>query len=295
MGLLHGEWLLWIVCLFGTALTSSNPILFVPHTTASPPDRAEKAKWTLTWSDEFDQPDGSLPDPKKWKLEVGGNGWGNHELEYYTNRAANASVQKGHLVVEARREQFRGVDGVQRGYTSARLTTQGLFAQAYGKFAARIRIPEGQGMWPAFWLMGSDFAGNNWPQCGEIDVMENIGKEPSAVHGSMHGPGYSEELDFTSTYKKPGGVKISDDFHEFSIEWEPGSVRFFVDDQQYAAFFPSHLPAGKKWVFDHPFFILLNVAVGGDWPGSPDRSTRFPQRMLVDYVRVYQASPEPKH
>jgi len=293
MDLFHGRWLAWIAYLLGTAL-APHVSLPRPHAAASQPRRTDKTAWTLTWSDEFDQADGSLPDPKKWKLEVGGSGWGNHELEYYTNRALNASVRQGQLVIEARRENFRGRDRVERSFTSARLTTQGLFAQAYGKFAARIRIPSGQGMWPAFWLMGQDFAGSNWPECGEIDVMENIGREPSAVHGSMHGPGYSGKLDFTSTYKKPGGVKISDDFHEFAIEWEPGAVRFFVDDQQYAAFTPSQLPAGKKWVFDHPFFILLNLAVGGDWPGPPDGSTRFPKRMLVDYVRVYQASHGPE-
>ena len=254
---------------------------------------AERTNWILTWSDEFDQPDGSSPDPKKWRLEVGGGGWGNHELEYYTKRSMNASVRHGNLVIVARKEDYRGREGVQRHFTSARLTTRHLFAQAYGKFVARIKIPEGQGMWPAFWLMGEDLAGRNWPQCGEIDVMENIGREPYAVHGSMHGPGYSGRLDFTSTYKKPGGVKISADFRDFAIEWRPGEVRFFVDDEAYARFTPAQLPPGKTWVFDHPFFILLNLAVGGDWPGSPDTTSRFPQKMLVDYVRVYEAAPVP--
>ena len=244
--------------------------------------------WDLVWSDEFDQPDGSLPDPKKWTFDIGGNGWGNHELEYYTNRAANASVRGGKLQITAIRENYKGADNVAWQYTSARLKTQGIFTQAYGKFAARIQIPRGQGMWPAFWMLGDDIEKNDWPTCGEIDIMENIGREPSTVHGSMHGPGYSGDEGFTSIFHFPGGVKFADDFHEYSVEWDPGSSRFFVDDRQYAEFKPSHLPAGKKWVFDHPFFLLLNVAVGGDWPGPPNATTQFPQSMLVDYVRVYK-------
>ena len=248
------------------------------------------AKWDLVWGDEFDAADGSLPDAKKWKHDIGGNGWGNHELEYYTDRASNASVRAGKLDITARREDFTGADRVTRQYTSARLKTQAIFAQAYGKFVARIQIPHGSGMWPAFWMLGDDIDGNGWPVCGEIDIMENIGKEPSTIHGSLHGPGYSGDQDFTSIFHLPGGPKFADDFHEFAAEWEPGVVRFSVDGQPYAAFQPSQLPAGKKWVFDHPFFILLNVAVGGDWPGPPDANTEFPQAMLVDYVRVYKAA-----
>jgi beta-glucanase (GH16 family) len=242
------------------------------------------------WSDEFDEPDGSVPDPKKWTYDIGGNGWGNHELEYYTNRAANASVHNGKLVITAIREDFTGVDHLPRQYTSARLKTQGIFTQAYGKFEARIQIPRGEGMWPAFWLLGEDIEGHGWPACGEIDVMENIGKEPSTVHGSLHGPGYSGDQGFTSIFHVPGGMKFAADFHVYAAEWEPGTVRFSVDAHQYAEFKPSQLPAGKKWVFDHPFFLLLNLAVGGDWPGPPDANTEFPQSMLVDYVSVYKAA-----
>lgn len=250
--------------------------------------------WTLAWSDEFEQPDGSLPDPKKWTYDIGGNGWGNHELEYYTNRPANAAVHAGKLAITALREDYTGADQAVRKYTSARLKTQGIFTQAYGKFEARIQIPRGQGIWPAFWMLGDDIEGHGWPLCGEIDVMENIGKEPSTVHGSLHGPGYSGDQDFTSIFHMPGGTKFADDFHLYSAEWEPGVVRFSVDAQQYAEFKTSQLPTGKKWIFDHPFFILLNVAVGGDWPGPPDVTTQFPQTMSVDYVRVYQPTSNSK-
>jgi len=254
------------------------------------PDFDERATpiWNLVWSDEFDSADASLPDAKKWKFDVGGGGWGNRELEYYTDRAVNASLNNGKLVITAQREEYAGADHVARSYTSARLKTQGLFAQTYGKFAARIRIPRGQGIWPAFWLLGEDVDSRGWPECGEIDVMENIGREPSTNHGSLHGPGYSGDQDFTAIFHFPDGTKLADDFHEFAIEWEPGEVLFYTDRQKYATFHPSQLPPGKKWVFDHPFFILLNVAVGVDWPGPPDGGSEFPQRMLVDWVRVYK-------
>ena len=252
-------------------------------------------RWNLAWSDEFDGPNGSRPDPSRWQFEVAGNGWGNHELEYYTDRPENSRVDQGKLIIEARREDYTGKDGVTRQYTSARLITRSIFSQAYGRFTARIKLPRGQGMWPAFWLLGDDIEKVSWPACGEIDIMENIGKEPASVHGSMHGPGYSGELDFTSTYKLPGGPKFSDDFHVFAIEWEPNVVRFYTDEYLYATFVRVQLPSGKKWVFDHPFFIILNLAVGGDWPGPPDSTTEFPQQMLVDYVRVYTEASETEH
>jgi beta-glucanase (GH16 family) len=256
--------------------------------------QTKATQWSLSWSDEFNGADGSRPDPAKWKSEIGGNGWGNHELEYYTDRPENARVEHGNLVIEARREDYTGKDGVARQYTSARLTTREAFSQAYGRFVARIKLPRGQGMWPAFWMLGDDVEKVHWPDCGEIDIMENIGKEPASVHGSLHGPGYSGKLGFTSTYKLPGGPVFSDNFHEFAIEWEPNVVRFYTDDYLYATFVPAQLPAGEKWVFDHPFFIILNLAVGGSWPGSPDATTQFPQQMLVDYVRAYKKTTEPK-
>jgi beta-glucanase (GH16 family) len=252
--------------------------------------QAGESGWTLVWSDEFNGPDGSRPDPAKWKFDVGGNGWGNEELEYYTNRPENSFIRDGYLVIQAEKESFTGSDHATRDYTSARLTTQGSFAQAYGRFEARIKIPRGQGLWPAFWLLGNNFGKTGWPACGEIDIMENIGREPSSIHGSMHGPGYSGDFGLTSEYKLPRGGQFFDDFHVFAIEWEPKAVHFFVDQELYATFTPARLPAGMHWVFDHPFFIILNVAVGGDWPGPPDSTTVFPQVMLVDYVRVYKRS-----
>jgi beta-glucanase (GH16 family) len=262
---------------------------FVYHSGAKDADsQTNESRWTLVWSDEFNQSDGSRPDPAKWKFEVGPIGSANGELEYYTNRPENSFVRDGNLVIRARKENFTGPDNATGSYTSARITTQGLFEQTYGRFEARIKIPRGQGIWPAFWILGDDFGKVGWPACGEIDIMENIGKEPSTIHGSMHGPGYSGDRDYSSAFKLPGGATFYDDFHVFAIEWEPNVVRFFLDQELYAVFTPSRLPAGMKWVFDHPFFIILNVAVGGVWPGAPDSTTVFPQEMLVDYVRVYK-------
>ncbi|HZQ93828.1 MAG TPA: glycoside hydrolase family 16 protein [Candidatus Sulfotelmatobacter sp.] len=244
--------------------------------------------WTLAWSDEFNGPDGSAVDSSKWVAESGGNGWGNQELEYYTTRAENAVQQQGNLVVKVLQEKFTGSDGVTRDYTSARLKTQGKFSQKYGRFEARIKVPQGQGIWPAFWMLGDDIEKKGWPKCGEIDIMENIGKEPGTVHGTIHGPGYSGEKGPGSPFELAGGRRFADDFHVFAVEWEPKVIRFYVDDSLYATRTPADLPKGAKWVYLHPFFILLNVAVGGGWPGNPDASTMFPQTMLVDYVRVYR-------
>ncbi len=246
----------------------------------------------LVWSDEFDGPSGALVDAGKWVFEVGGNGWGNQELEYYTDRPRNASLNgEGALAVQALRETYAGPDGVTREYTSARLKTQGKFEQAYGRFEARLKVPRGQGLWPAFWMLGNDIGASGWPLCGEIDVMENIGREPSTVHGTIHGPGYSGASGIGAPFILSGGASVADDFHVFAVEWEPAAIRFYVDASLYATRTPADLPAGQRWVFDHPFFLLLNVAVGGSWPGSPDATTVFPQTMLVDYVRVYRRQP----
>jgi beta-glucanase (GH16 family) len=245
-------------------------------------------RWTLVWSDEFNQPDGSKPDPQKWVFDVGGNGWGNNELEYYTDRMQNASVQGGKLVIKALREEYTGKDGVTRHYTSARLKTKGKFAYGYGRYEASIKIPYGQGIWPAFWMLGDDMPKVEWPACGEIDIMENIGKEPSTVHGTIHGPEYSGANGLGDPYTLPSNRRVADDFHLFAVEWEPDTIRFYVDKDLYATRTHSELRPNQNWVFNHPFFILLNVAVGGDWPGSPDATSVYPQTMLVDYVRVYR-------
>jgi beta-glucanase (GH16 family) len=223
-------------------------------------------------------------------METGGNGWGNNELEYYTSRTQNAFLNNGSLFIKAFKETYTGPDNVTRNYTSARLFTKNKFAQVYGRFEARIKIPYGQGLWPAFWMLGGDIASSGWPACGEIDIMENIGREPTNVHGTLHGPGYSGGSGIGAAYILPGGKKFADDFHIFAVEWEPNVVRFYVDRILYKTTTPADLPHGTKWVFDHPFFIILNVAVGGSWPGNPDSTTVFPQTLQVDYVRVYRRS-----
>lgn len=261
---------------------------YVRVVAARHPITPASSAWNLVWSDEFSSPNGSAPDKAKWTYDLGGNGWGNRELETYTSRLENAQIQNGNLVITARKEQFTGTDGIAREYTSARLKTQNIFSQAYGRFEARIKIPKGAGMWPAFWTLGNDIGKTGWPKCGEIDIMENIGSEPGINHGSLHGPSsVAPTADLTGTLVLPVGQSLGDDFHIYAMEWEPGTVRFYVDSNNYVTFTKSQWPAGGQWVFDHPFFIILNLAVGGAWPGDPDATTQFPQQMLVDYVRVY--------
>ena len=272
-----------------TAIVALIPFLAGCCIACDPKRPQGRSGWTLVWSDEFSTQDGSSPDSTKWTYDLGGKGWGNHELESYTNRKENARIENGNLVITALKESYTGADGVTRDYTSARLKTQGLFVQSYGRIEARIKIPAGQGMWPAFWMLGEDIPTVGWPKCGEIDIMENIGKEPGINHGSLHGPSSTNSTsDLTATITLPAGQKLSDDFHVYTAEWEPGTVRFYLDANLYATFTAAQWPAGGTWVFDHRFFLILNVAVGGDWPGSPDATTVFPQTMLVDYVRVYK-------
>jgi beta-glucanase (GH16 family) len=260
----------------------------IPGSQPAPP----AAAWTLAWSDEFDGPSGALVDAGKWAFDVGGNGWGNQELEYYTDRPRNASLNgEGALAIQALKETYTGPDGVTREHTSARLKTQGKLEQAYGRFEARLKLPRGQGLWPAFWMLGNDIGALGWPRCGEIDVMENIGREPSTVHGTIHGPGYSGAGGIGGLFTFPAGAGVADDFHVFAVEWEANAIRWYVDGTLYQTRTPADLPAGQRWAFDHPFFLVLNVAVGGSWPGNPDASTVFPQTMLVDYVRVYRRGP----
>ncbi|HUE20401.1 MAG TPA: glycoside hydrolase family 16 protein [Bryobacteraceae bacterium] len=234
----------------------------------------------LVWNDEFDGAPGSPPDPAKWVYDRGGGGWGNHELEVYTDNRGNSYLDgKGHLVIQA-------LQPTPGKFTSARLKTLGNFAFEYGRAEARIRIPYGQGIWPAFWMLGADIQRNPWPACGEIDIMENIGREPDTVHGTVHGPGYSGGNGISKPFQLAAG-RFADDYHIYAVEWTPERIDFQVDDHRYHTLTPASLPAGAKWVYDHPFFLLLNVAVGGAWPGNPDKTSVFPQSMLVDYVRVY--------
>ncbi|HCC57614.1 MAG TPA: hydrolase [Solibacterales bacterium] len=240
--------------------------------------------WQLVWSDEFNGPANSLPDTAKWGYDLGGGGFGNAELETYTNSPGNIWMDgNGNLVIHA----LRPAAGV---YTSARIKTQDKFSIAYGKIEARIKIPYGQGIWPAFWMLGAHIKTVGWPACGEIDIMENIGKEPTLIHGTVHGPGYSGGNGIGKAYALPSGQPFANDFHVFTVVWSPNSVEFQVDGNAYFTVTPQSLPSGAKWVYNTPFFLLLNLAVGGAWPGYPDATTTFPQVMTIDYVRVYRST-----
>jgi len=243
------------------------------------------------WSDEFEGPAGATFDSTKWVAETGGEGWGNKEREFYTARTENVSLDgSGRLVITAREEPANTDRKCWYGtcrYTSARLKTKGKFEQAYGRFEARIRIPRGQGIWPAFWMLGNNIDQVGWPKSGEIDIMENIGREPSMVHGTIHGPGYSGANGIGGGFSLPAS-SFADDYHVFAVEWSSTVIIWFADNHVYRQISVSDLPSGATWAFDHPFFLLLNVAVGGEWPGEPDGSLVMPQQMLVDYVRVYK-------
>ncbi len=262
-----------------STLIASTFAAFVGVTACSSSEDANKGPWVLTWSDEFD---GTTLDGSKWAHELGAS-FGTQQLDFDTDSTDNASLDgNGMLVITARKEQ-RGTNG----YTSARLNSRGKFAQKYGRFEARMKLPTGQGMWPAFWLLGDDYDAAGWPGCGEIDIMENRGSEKTICHGSLHGPGFSGGDALTNRVTLPGNAVFADDFHLFAIEWEEGVVRFYVDTALYQTREVGKLARNDKWVFDHPFFIIVNLAVGGAFGGDPDASTVFPQSLLVDYVRVY--------
>lgn len=216
-----------------------------------------------------------------WSAEIGNgtNGWGNNELQYYTDRLDNVFVENGNLHIVAKKEAYNGFQ-----YTSARLVTKANFEKTYGRYEARIKLPWGQGVWPAFWLLGANNDVVGWPACGEIDIMENNGHEPTVNHGSLHGPGYSGGEAVTHSYTLEND-RYDTDFHIFGIEWGAGYVNFYVDDVLYNQITPDDVPG--EWVYDHPFYIIMNVAIGGNYPGNPNQDTVFPQTMLVDYVRVY--------
>ncbi|MFE1751256.1 ricin-type beta-trefoil lectin domain protein [Streptomyces anandii] len=240
-----------------------------------------------TFSDTFDGPAGAAVDPAKWQTETGDN-VDNHERQYYTAGNRNAALDgQGHLVITARRENpanYQCWYGTCQ-YTSARLNTSGKFAAQYGHVEARMRIPRGQGMWPAFWMLGDDIGQVGWPNSGEIDVMENVGFEPSTVHGTIHGPGYSGSGGLGAGYTLPGGQAFADAFHTFAVDWAPDSITWSVDGNVYERRTPADL-GGRTWVFNKPFFLILNLAVGGYWPGDPDGSTAFPAQLVVDSVSV---------
>jgi beta-glucanase (GH16 family) len=216
--------------------------------------------------------------------------FGNNEQETYTARPANIQQRDGNLVITARKEDLIGPDGAARNYTSARINTQNHFTQKYGRFEARIKLPTGKGIWPAFWLLGNDHETHPWPDCGEIDILEAIGARDT-IYSTIHGPGYSGRLGPSQKFVLPPGQQIDTAFHLYAVEWSPNEIKFFLDDHLIVERTPADLPPDTRWVYDHPFYLILNLAVGGHWPGYPDKTTTFPQQMLVDYVRVYSREP----
>ncbi|MFD6426075.1 family 16 glycosylhydrolase [Streptomyces sp. NPDC060198] len=248
---------------------------------------ATAAAATTTFSDDFNGTAGSAPDTSKWQTETGDN-VNNHERQYYTAGSNNAKLDgQGNLVITARKENpanYQCWYGTCQ-YTSARLNTSGKFSSTYGHVETRMKIPRGQGIWPAFWMLGSDLGSVGWPNSGEIDIMENVGFEPGTVHGTIHGPGYSGSAGIGAGYSLPGGQAFADAFHTFAVDWAPNSITWSVDGNVYQTRTPADL-GGNSWVFNKPFFIILNLAVGGYWPGDPDGSTPFPGQLVVDYVHV---------
>ncbi|QJT06080.1 family 16 glycosylhydrolase [Streptomyces asoensis] len=288
--------LLSLASLLAFASLSTGPALGVSPSAAEPSARAVAAPRAaaVTFSEEFDGPAGSAVDGARWQTETGDN-VNNHERQYYTAGNRNAALDgQGHLVITARRENpgnYQCWYG-RCEYTSARLNTAGRFTTTYGRVEARMKVPRGQGMWPAFWMLGNDIGQVGWPASGEIDVMENVGFEPGTVHGTLHGPGYSGSAGIGAGYTLPGGQAFADAFHTFAVDWSPNAITWSVDGAVYQRRTPADL-GGRQWVFDKPFFLILNLAVGGYWPGDPDGSTVFPQQLLVDYVRVSTDTAQP--
>ncbi len=247
--------------------------------------------YSLYWSDEFNGPVGSYPSASNWAPQTGDGGWGNNELENYTNSTTNAQIVSDSNAIDGRALAITVIDTMPGNpnystvgrYTSARLQTLGLQSFQYGYMVARIRLPFGQGIWPAFWMLGTDINSAGWPACGEIDIMENIGNtaDQPINHGSLH-----DGTDWSNTYTLPGGQLFHNDYHVFGVLWQAGEIQFYVDGNLYETVKSSQEASGA-WKYNNSFFFLLNVAAGGNWPGSPDATTSFPQVMYVDYVRVY--------
>ena len=254
--------------------------LFVISSCSTDEKQTVVTKTQLVMSEEFDV-DGA-PKTALWSynLGTGSNGWGNNELQYYTDASQNIKVEGGMLKITAIKESYMG-----SGYTSARILTKGKFEQKYGRMEARIKMPWGKGLWPAFWMLGANSDTVIWPQCGEIDIMEYLGSKPTSMFGTVHGPGYSGGNAISKNYTLIND-RFDNDFHVFGIEWGENYINYYVDDVLYNQITPKDVPG--EWVFNQPFYIILNMAVGGKFPGSPNSETVFPQTMSVDYVRVYQ-------
>jgi beta-glucanase (GH16 family) len=272
------------VLLLAAGCTQSTPVRApVPSETVGTP---VPDGWTLTFDEEFTGSTGSAPNPLVWLHDVGGTGWGNHELQYYTAGTSNTYLDgQDHLVIAA----YRGSGGSSCwyggcAYTSGKLTTRqpqlATFSQGYGHFEARIKVPTGKGLWPAFWLVGEDITYAGVRKAGEIDVMETIGDKSGEVQQHAHGP----DLDFGKAFSLPVGQSVAD-WHTYAVDWTPSRIQWRVDGQVTLSMTKEQ--AGEGWVFNHPFYILFNLAVGGDWPGTPDATAIFPAKMLIDYVRVY--------
>ena len=269
--------------IFVTAAICSILIIIFSGCKKENVQKLEQRKWQLVWSDEFNDSAGTSPDSTKWKFDLGNGGWGNEELETYTKDTSNASTDgNGNLAITAK---ANWVTDHWENITSSRIKTIGLFEQSYGRFEARIKAPWGPGMWPAFWLLGSDVNSVSWPRCGEIDIMELRGQKPNIINGTVHGPGYSGGAGITKSFAFEN-ERFDVDFHLFAVEWGKDYIDFFVDNTLYQEITPGNVTG--NWVFDHPFFIILNVAVGGNYVGYPTSQTPFPQTMLVDYVKVYK-------
>jgi beta-glucanase (GH16 family) len=243
--------------------------------------------WSLVWADNFDGPAGSPVDAATWQPEVGGRGVGNDELQYYTDTTENAALDGvGNLAIMVRQtdehERTECFDGCR--YTSARLITKDRVTCRYGFVEARIQLPGGNGIWPAFWMLGHTIDAVGWPQCGEIDVMENFGFDPTKVQGTVHGPGYAGQDGIAAVYTSP--TSLAAGFHRYAVHWEPGKISWYVDDTLYHTVTPRDLD-GHAWVFDHDFYLLINVAVGGRFSQPPDATVSFPQILRIDYIRIY--------
>jgi beta-glucanase (GH16 family) len=281
------------VVLFSAALIALAPGMLRAQ---SPPTSAAPALGDIVWQDTFGKAITGSPEPNpvNWAYETGGGGWGNGELETYCAYGSNKTPcnakqpnafigRDGYLHVSARKDASGTI-------TSARLISKHLQSFQYGRFEARVRIPAGEGVWPAFWMLGENIDSVPWPACGEFDIMENIGKEPARIHGSIHGTGFTG-MKLGLPYSLPSGQPFSGAFHNYGMIWSPQRVAYYVDDpgKPYAVFTPADLPAGGKWPFDDgKDFILLNLATGGSWPGPPDAATKFPAEMLVEYVKVWR-------
>jgi beta-glucanase (GH16 family) len=237
------------------------------------------------WQDNFTGPAGARPDPTKWRILSGPR---EDHLQYYTHRPSNVSLDgAGHLALTAHREKYTDADGLKRSYTSGTVETQGLFSTKYGRLEARIKIPRGQGLWPGFWAVGNDDNKVKWPRSGEIDMFENLGDDPSMIYGSIHGPQRGGDGEYAITNAKRSAVSLEGAFHIYGVTWRRRKIVFELDRVPYATVTPASLSAGQRWVFEKPFFMILNLAVGG-WAGPPDATTRFGATLLVDWVRAHR-------